>query len=108
MLKREDVLAAKLKHEDVSVPEWGGEVRVWEMGAAQRIAFSEVYQEASTVDRVAHLVSLCAGDDAGIYSPPLTVAELLARPSEGLLKVYAVALRVNVMSKESAEEVRGN
>lgn len=107
-LKREEILAARLRHEDVEVPEWGGTVRIWEMSGAERLAFEEAFREAPAVERLAHLVRACAGDEAGRFDPPLDVAELQGKSSTAILRLHAVAMRLSVLSQQAAEDVRGN
>lgn len=104
-LKRDDVLALKLRHEDVEISP-GVEVRVWEMSAASRLTLEE---KRSDGDGLAMLLRACLGDETGRFDPPLSVDEV--NSSFGMaaqLRLAKVARRLNVMSAEAMEEARGS
>jgi hypothetical protein len=105
MLKREDILSARLRHEDVLVPEWGGEVRVWGISAKRA-------QEAREGEKdlvVARLVAACLGDESGPFDPPVDADELRTLVTVGTLsRLTSTALALNGLSPDAAEKLRGN
>jgi hypothetical protein len=110
LLKREEVLAARLRHEDVSVPEWGGDVRVHELSAAQRVELETVLEDPGLPAdaKLASLVRATVGDELGPFDPPIDLADLRKKSAGAVHRLYRVALRLNALSKASAEERRGN
>jgi hypothetical protein len=106
-LTRDQFLALPLRHEDMSVP--GGELRVWELTAAQRLAAEEA--AAAAPDKKAaglHFAARCVGDEAGPFVPPFTVDELSAASGQAVHELVNVAMRLNFATKEAAAEQRGN
>jgi hypothetical protein len=110
ILSRDSILAVRLRHEDVEVPEVGGAVRVWEMSALRRLSMVEAAQkeERSVLERGAVLAATCVGDESGPFSPPWTAEEVLSLTLKSVNRLCEVAARLNVTSKEAAEEQRGN
>lgn len=106
LLTRDQFLALPVRHEDVAVP--GGEVRVWELSAGQRLTLVEDVPEDDR-RRVGYMVAAaCCGDEAGPFVPPLSLDEFLRVAGHSADQVVLVAMRLNVATKEAAEEQRGN
>jgi hypothetical protein len=110
LLKREEVLAARLRHEDVRVPEWGGDVRVHELSAAQRVELETVLEDPGLKAdaKLAALVRAAVGDETGPFDPPIDLEDLRKKGAAAVTRLYRVALRLNALSKGAAEERRGN
>lgn len=101
ILSREAILAVRLRHEVVEVPEWGGSVYVWELPAIRK--FDLRPQEGEDPNAAAaRLVAACVGDEQGPAS--MAVENLGSAYS----RLAVVALRLNVASAEAAEDVRKN
>jgi len=114
MLNREAILANKtLESELVSVPEWGGEVRVRAMTGAERdrleIACAQRRKAGkSTRFRASLAVQTVCDDDLR----PIFVAddaEIIDKmPAAGLGRVADVAMRLSGISEEDAEDLEKN
>jgi hypothetical protein len=105
-LTRDEFLALPLRHEDVEVR--GGTLRVWELSAAQLIEVETSGEDMEPKDRGVAFAAMCLGDEAGPFSPPITIAEMKTRAGSALKRVIAAAQRLSVTSAEAAEEIRGN
>jgi hypothetical protein len=102
ILTRDAILAVRLRHEDVEVPEWGGTVRVWELSALRKLDFRPAKGE-SPEGAMVRLVAACVGDEHGPADLPVD------RLSSGALqKLAAVAARINIATAEAREDLRGN
>ena len=106
LLSREQILAAPdRRYVEVDVPEWGGAVRVASMTAAQVVEYTDVEQPK----RMFWLLAATIVDQTG--APVFTlddVPELEKKSPAATLRVYREAAKLNVLSPEAAEEVRGN
>lgn len=106
LLKRDDVLALRLRHEDVEISP-GVEIRVWELGAEARLGLGK--GKRADEENIAAFLSLCLGDENGPFRPPLEIAEINARMGMALqVRLSEVARRVNAMTAASVEEERKN
>lgn len=114
LLSRDDILNAQdLPTERVAVPEWGGEVLVRGLTAAERDAF-----EASIVKRRgqktemdlrnmrARLVAMCVVDEQGNRLFSDQDVEALGRKSASALdRIFEVAQRLSGLRPEDVEEL---
>jgi len=118
LLNRETILAHKsLKSELVSVPEWGGTVRVRELTGAERDLYEAALvrmqkggKHSLTMDNArARLVSLSVIDEKGsrIFTDA-DVVRLGNLSSTGLSTVFDVAARLSKITAEDMEELAGN
>lgn len=124
MLTRDQILSAEsvLPHEEVSVPEWGGNVLVWGMTGSERDAFEESRQKADPSAAAgkpktktdlsnirAALCVWCIRDDAGkrLFTNEDIVA-LGRKSAKALTRVADVAMRLNGMTPEDAEALEKN
>lgn len=117
LLSRDAILQAQdLPTERVEVPEWGGEVIVRGLTAAERDQFEQSIVEARGKDtRVnlrnirAKLVALCVVDEEGKRLFKDEDAELLGRKSAvALNRIFEVAQRLSGLRPEDVEELAGN
>jgi hypothetical protein len=100
ILSRQAILAARLRHEDVEVPEWGGTVRVWEVSALRK---AEILEESgSTREGAFRLLAACVGDESG---PVGMSVDALGSVAERLMPVV---MRLNSASVAALEEARKN
>lgn len=106
-LNRDQIVAAPLRHETVKVPEWGGEVEVWELSAGDRLKFEAGFNELESDAKLAALARACIGGDDGPFNPPIELEDLRKKSASAVLRIYHVALRLNVMSKEAADKLLG-
>lgn len=113
ILSRDQILAAAdMRFEDVSVPEWGGVVRVSTMSGTQRDAFeASLLSDGKPDTRNAHakLAAACIVDENG--APLFTPHDLEAlgrKSSAALSAVVKAARRLNRMGEEELEAARGN
>ena len=114
ILSREQILAAQdLASEEISVPEWGGTVRVRMMTGAERDALGATLLGADKkVDMSQYrirLLAACLVDEAGqpLFGPD-EVGLLGAKSGVALDRVYRVAERLNDVGAGAVEAVQGN
>lgn len=117
LLTRDDILMAQdLPTERVAVPEWGGEVIVRGLTAAERDAFEQSIVETrgkntrmNLKNIRAKLVAMTVVDEQGdrIFSDE--DAELLGKKSAAALdRIFAVAQRLSGLRPEDVDELAGN
>jgi hypothetical protein len=101
-LDRAAILCAAVPFERVEVPEWGGAVCVRAVSVSA--LFEVLHGSNDPAERTARLVTRACCDDSGA---PLFTADdepaLLALPGAGLLRVSAVALRINGLTADSQD-----
>jgi hypothetical protein len=114
ILSREQILAAQdLASEEISVPEWGGSVRVRMMTGAERDALGASLLGADKkVDMSQYrirLLAACLVDEAGqpLFGPD-EVGLLGAKSGVALDRVYRVAERLNDVGAGAVEAAQGN
>jgi hypothetical protein len=117
-LSKEAILAADdLGFRDVSVPEWGGVVRVREMTASDREHFTDAYETRLKAREAgehplsiqALIVAMCVVDGAGVrLFSDAEVAGLERKSSRALLRVYEVAMELSALNRETVEELKKN
>ena len=114
ILSREQILAAQdLASEEISVPEWGGTVRVRMMTGAERDALGATLLGADKkVDMSQYrirLLAACLVDEAGqpLFGPD-EVGLLGAKSGVALDRVYRVAERLNDVGAGAVEAAQGN
>lgn len=116
-LTRDKILAATdLQFEDVSVPEWGGKVRVRGMTGAERDAWEAAVLENRTDDKKknernirATMVALTAVDENGQrLFVEADIAELGKKSVRALQRVFIVAQRLSRVTADDIEELAGN
>ena len=117
LLNRQQILEAlDLEYEVVSVPEWGGQVRVKGLTGMERDAFEASLivtagkiQKMDTQNIRAKLCGLCMVDEEGARLFNDQDVALLGRKSAAALdRVYEVAARLSKITKEDVEEIAGN
>lgn len=107
ILSKASILAASLKHEDVPVPEWGGDVRVAMMSGAARDRFMALQGEGKTpfsVFQARVLVSCVIDEDGNLLFSEDDVEALRTRSKDALDRVYEAAMRLNKLGVEAVEE----
>ncbi|PKN91109.1 MAG: hypothetical protein CVU44_21060 [Chloroflexi bacterium HGW-Chloroflexi-6] len=117
-LTKEQILAADdSAFEDVSVPEWGGTVRVRRLSAAEKDAFEAsltiIHQQGGTVVQKPNMVNVraklavrCIVDENGerIFEEN-EIADLGRKSGAALDRVVAAAKRLNRMSEADLQEM---
>ncbi len=117
LLSRQDILNARdIKTEIVKVPEWGGNVMIKAMTAAERDKWeSSRYTVKGTeitmkLDNIrARLVSLSCIDEAN--NPLFTVADieaLGAKSAAALDRIYTAINKINGLTKSDSEDLEKN
>ena len=112
MLTRDQILQADdLKHIDVDVPEWGGQVRVKVLSMRERIRFQDAARtkDGKTPENIMELlVVACAIDEKGepLFKPE-DVAALGEKSSEAVRKVFDKAMDLNGMNEKSVDDLAG-
>lgn len=116
LLTKEQIWAADdLTWEDVSVPEWGGDVRVKTLTGAERDQYEaesvkmEGNRRKMTGNLRARLVALTAINEDG--TPMFTrgdVMKLGQKSAAALERVFEVAAKLNGMTEEDMDDLAGN
>ena len=98
--------------EIVTVPEWGGDVRVRTLTGKERDSFEASIVNGKTVNMVnvrAKLVARTACDDSGKRLFSDAQIELLGdRSAKALDRVFTVAQRLNGLTQQDVEELAKN
>lgn len=115
LLTADQILAAEdRRYECVEVPEWGGTVRVGSMTAAQRDRWDALIvrrRQGGEDDALirATVVAFAAVDEGGkpVFTPD-QIARLADKDARPVNRVFEVAARLNALTDDAAEEVKGN
>ena len=117
VLTRDQILSADdLKTETVSVPEWGGHVKVRTMTGAERDAYEArslvkrgESRELNLVNMRARLAADTIVDNEGkrLFTES-DVGALGGKSAAALDRVFGVAMKLNGMSKEDVDELAKN
>lgn len=114
LLTKEAILsAADIEHEDVSVPEWGGTVRVRTMTGLERDAMGARFIGADGKPDMSRYNTLLLAssivDEKGdqVFSVD-DVQALGAKSARALDRVLVVAQRLNAFGQEAVEKAKGN
>lgn len=115
LISRSQILEANdLKTEDVSVPEWGGSVRVRSMTGRDRDAFGESLSKDANgnVDLTnyrAKLIAKCLVDESNnlMFSDD-DIVQLGNKSAGAIATVFAVAERLNGIGSEGVEAIKKN
>ena len=120
LLNKEQIWGAQdILWEDVSVPEWGGEVRVKGLTGRERDKFEsdslakakkgQQQREVILENMRARLVIMCAVDEK--FQPIFDARDVMRlgeKSAVALERVFAAAQRLSGMSDEDMEELAGN
>jgi hypothetical protein len=116
-LTRDEIMAAQdVQFEDVSVPEWGGEVRVKSLMGEERDALEATMIQGKGKNTSVNLANLRAKlvarsivDESGqrIFSDT-DIFALGKKSAAALSRVYEVAQRLSGISAEDVEELTKN
>lgn len=114
-LNKQQILSSKdLKNELVAVPEWGGDVIVRQITAADRDQFeSSIYvgegaaRKLSSANLRARLCALCLVDENNerLFTDAEAI-ELGKKNAEVLDRLFDIAQRLNGMNKKEAETAK--
>jgi hypothetical protein len=119
-LSADQILGADdLKSEDVSVPEWGGTVRVRGMSGAARDKFESsmlkdsmdgINKDKALDNYRARLAALCLIDGEGkrLFRSEAETKRLGEKSAEALSRVAEVATRLSGLGSEDVKELTGN
>ena len=115
LLTKQAIFSAQdLPYEDVSVPEWGGEVRLQALTGAQRDAWEMDMFGADASGRNmknarAKLIVRCAVDETGAPIFTREDVDVLGEKSAAALdRLFSVAKRINRIGTEDVNELVGN
>lgn len=115
ILNKQLILAAvDLKTEDISIPEWGGDVRVRTMTGFERDAFESTLIKGSDGRRDltnlrARLLAMTIVDENGDRVFAADDAALLgAKSASALDQLFEVAQRLNGMGSKAEAEIEKN
>lgn len=104
--------ASDSRTETVSVPEWGGDVKVRTLTGRERDSFEASIVSGKAVNMVnvrAKLVARTLCDDAGKRLFTDAQIEILGdRSARALDRVFAVAQRINGLSQQDVDELAKN
>ena len=115
ILSRAEILGATdLVTDSVNVPEWGGDVRVTELSAAERVKLEEAFfgpgaGQFSVRTYALQLVQRCAIDEAGarLFAPE-DLDALGERSPVAIDRVFQAALKVNGLLPGAVEDAGKN
>lgn len=111
LLTKEQILSAQdLPTEDVSVPEWGGSVRVRGMTGSERDAW-ELLQldEKKPADIRATLVAFTLVDEKGaLLFTPAEISALGKKSAKALQRVFRVAQKLSRITEADVKELEKN
>lgn len=110
-LTAEQILAAiDVGGEDVTVPEWGGDIRIGVMSGLGRDEFISATSGKVPVSRFqALLLAASMVDENGQPSFSVDQVELLQGKNKDVLdRLTAIAMRVNGIGKKAAEDLEKN
>jgi hypothetical protein len=111
MITRDSILSTTdLNREPVPVPEWGGDVFVRTMTGRERDAFEASCNGGADMDNIrARLLVRCLCDEHGnrLFTDGDTEA-LGNTPAAPLVRLFAVAQRINKLSKQDFDELSKN
>lgn len=114
LLNRQDILSANdLKFEEVSVPEWGGSVRVRGLTGAERDAFEAgitvgkgANKDINLLNIRAKLVSMsCVNEDGARIFLESDVPALGKKSSSALQRVFEISQRLAGLTRADVEEL---
>lgn len=107
ILSRDSILTVEdLPREEVDVPEWGGSVVVRTMTGSERDAFETVHIKDPTKDIRARLAVHTVCDDQGTLLFSLNDVDAVGKKSAAALdRIFAVAVRLNGISKQDVEDL---
>ncbi len=95
----------------VSVPEWGGDVKVQLMSAKRRIAFEKKNVLAKTeVETMIYLIMYsCINEDGSLLFDPENDFDFLSNKSaSALMQVFDSAVNISTLSKKGIQEKAKN
>jgi stage V sporulation protein SpoVS len=115
MLSRKEILDADdFEYEIISVPEWGGDVRVRGLSAGERdeweMAAVQAQGNASKLQNVrATIISKSIVDEVGkrIFTDA-DISKLGKKSAKAMDRVFDVCSRLNGMSAADLKEIEGN
>lgn len=119
LLSKSDILSATdITYDEVTVPQWGGSVRLKLMGGKERGEWDSLIAARSTADdRVpnqreirATLVALCLVDSEGhrLFASKEDIAALDAKSAEAIDFLYERCRKLNRLGKYATEEAAKN
>jgi hypothetical protein len=117
LLSKIQILTADdLVTRDISVPEWGGEVRIKTLTGAERdqyeadsVKMNKGKREVNMANMRARLIAMCAVDENG--QPLFTRADVMKlgqKSAVALERVFDAAATMSGMSDEDVNELAGN
>lgn len=117
LLSKDQILASKdLNYEEVSVPEWGGTVKIKTMTGSERDDFEASVYETKGKDASINfknfrskLVAKTLVDESGVRLFKDTEVDLLGqKSSKALDRVFSVAQKLNGIGQKEVEELTKN
>jgi hypothetical protein len=119
LLTREAILtAADMPHQEVPVPEWGGQVRVKSLTAKEQNDFAQGFEYEKHGSRLRlkpgqnygpRLVVLCAVDaDGSALFGDGDVVTLAGKSGKAVARLVEAIQKLNGMSEEEQEEIEKN
>lgn len=108
MLTRDQIQAADdVKTEDVSVPEWGGDVRVRTMTVADRLRMRDMKTDG--VDgRVLWIIASCVAEDGSSLFEWADAEWLMNKSRAAIDRIYPVIERLNGLGAAAVERAEKN
>jgi hypothetical protein len=117
LLSRDDILSVDDKvWEDITVPEWGGEVRVRGMSGTQRDEYEASIIQQNGNDRKVNLANMRAklvarcliGEDGRLLFTSEDVRALGRKSARALERVFDKSRELSGMSEEDVEKLAEN
>lgn len=111
VLSKQDVFSAEdCTYENITISEWGGDVRIKVMSIEEQIKFETLNREKkSDNELVFALLSQCCVDENGEHLfNDADIEELNKKSSTPVLKLFNACLKLNTMSKTALEDQAKN
>lgn len=109
-LSKEDILKVDdMRYHCITIPEWGGDIRLKTMSLADQLAYEEVRKDSKTEDIIIQLVKTSCVDENGkqLFSDE-EVKQLNIKSAEVICRIFQKCLDINAVESEKVEKQAKN
>ena len=109
MLTKEQILNSAVPKVEVHIPEFGGSVYVKTMTGSERDQFEADHIKSPNQDIRGRLAAYTVCDENGkLLFSPSDVKALGNKSAAGLDRIFAIAIKLNGISKQDVEDLEAN